>query len=92
MPAKDNQTESERRLVALVRLQIRIADKSHREVAEAIGVPIKTFARRITGERMLTAIDLINIAAFLGVDISIFIPEELSVATRLERQALPIPA
>ncbi|MBM4487402.1 hypothetical protein MWT96_20515 [Prescottella equi] len=80
MTANDHQLEDHRRLVELVRLQIRIADKSHREVAEAIGVSAKTFARRITGERKFTALDLIYIATYLGVDISTFIPDELSVA------------
>jgi transcriptional regulator with XRE-family HTH domain len=80
MTATDYNLEDNRRVVELVRLQIRIADKSHREVAEAIGVSVKTFARRITGERKFTALDLIYIAAYLGVDISTFVPDDLGAA------------
>lgn len=80
MTAVELQTADNLRVVELVRLQIRIADKSHREVAEAIGVSAKTFARRITGKRKFTALDLIYIAAYLGVDVSVFIPDDLAVA------------
>ncbi|NKT91711.1 hypothetical protein GS854_01695 [Rhodococcus hoagii] len=80
MTANNTQLEDNRRVVELVRLQIRIADKSHREVAEAIGVSVKTFARRITGERKFTALDLMYIALYLGVNISTFIPSDLAVA------------
>ncbi|MGF7124079.1 helix-turn-helix domain-containing protein [Rhodococcus sp. BE178] len=81
MTAVDSQTADHYRIVELVRLQIRIADKSHREVAEAIGVSTKTFARRITGERRFTALDLFYIAAYLGIDVSTFIPPDLAVPT-----------